>query len=281
MRRSFYSFTGEFQKQNVLSPYTLISDYTLFFLPHSGGLVQNSAHPSDATNKAVYEVLQACQKSSSSCSVLPQRAFSLEYRLVQTTSFPGVLLDALAGYYYLLSECGFQAKNVIVMGDSAGGLLSLALARYLRDEKVLEMMGGLALLSPWLDMSLSYASTLNASNITNKSTDYLTDSAVLSGVKHILCGMPRDAVHSPYLSPIALGSSIEPDLFEGFPKAIIFAGGLERSRDQIRDVARYYGDDKSVYFEEKDATHDYMALPFNDVECKRTAKRISDWMRKM
>lgn len=122
------------------------------FSSSSGGLVSHSGHPSDPTNKAVGKTLKECQKITSDATVLPQRALSLEYRLAGKTSFPGILLDVLAGYLYLLEECGFEAKNVIVMGDSAGALLALALARYLRDEKLLEQPGGLVLLSVSTEM---------------------------------------------------------------------------------------------------------------------------------
>lgn len=46
------------------------------------------------------------------------------------TAFPAQLLDLVASYAYLLSR-GFAAKNIIMIGDSSGGHLVLALSRYL------------------------------------------------------------------------------------------------------------------------------------------------------
>lgn len=56
----------------------------------------------------------------------------MNYRksLDKTTAFPASLLDALAGYQYLLS-LGFEPKNIMLCGDSAGANACLALARYL------------------------------------------------------------------------------------------------------------------------------------------------------
>lgn len=77
---------------------------------------------------------------------LCKRAFSLDYRLCvpgrpEIGSFPAPLLDALAGYRYLVRECNFDPENIIVAGDSAGGNLGLALCRYLRDERIDGMPG--------------------------------------------------------------------------------------------------------------------------------------------
>lgn len=96
--------------------------------------------------------------------------------------------------------------------------------------------------------------------------------------------MPRDSYFSQYLSPTSLGRTIDEDLFSDFPRALFFAGGLERARDQIRDAVRYYGvgigRENVTYYEEEFATHDWMALPFNEEESKRTAKRIAEWIGK-
>jgi hypothetical protein len=70
-----------------------------------------------------------------------RRSFSLDYRVCipghpERGSFPAALMDAVAGYHYLVKGCGFEEDNVVVVGDSAGGNLALALCRYLRDEDV-------------------------------------------------------------------------------------------------------------------------------------------------
>jgi len=76
----------------------------------------------------------------------PKRAYSdhpgttcsiSEYRLASTKPlpnahpFPTQLLDALAGYNYLVNVGGFEPKNIIVAGNSAGSNLAHALTQYL------------------------------------------------------------------------------------------------------------------------------------------------------
>lgn len=74
--------------------------------------------------------------TASSVSSLPpaDRAdmAAVNYRksLDKTSAFPASLLDALAGYQYLLS-LGFEPKNIMLCGDSAGANACLALSRYL------------------------------------------------------------------------------------------------------------------------------------------------------
>lgn len=81
----------------------------------SGGYACFSAHFSDDTTNSVRAILKAC------APVGVQRAFGIEYRVANLTPFPGIFADCLAGYVYLVRDCGFDPKNVILMGDSAGG----------------------------------------------------------------------------------------------------------------------------------------------------------------
>lgn len=60
------------------------------------------------------------------------RTFAPDYRLAPEHSFPAQLEDARASYLWLLEE-GIQAEQLVVIGDSAGGNLTLALMLALRD----------------------------------------------------------------------------------------------------------------------------------------------------
>lgn len=76
---------------------------------------------------------------------------SLDYRTAPKNRFPKALNDAIEGWELLL-KLGFPAEKIILVGDSAGGNLALALTMYLRDKKR-ELPGGMVLLSPWADMA--------------------------------------------------------------------------------------------------------------------------------
>lgn len=119
---------------------------------HGGAYWIGTAHEKDVTaavNTEILRYLDEIYKSGSAKSRPTNRctrSLSLDYRLCvphrpRLGSYPAALLDALAGYIYLIRYCGFKAKNIIVAGDSAGGNLALALCRYLRDEKVEDVPG--------------------------------------------------------------------------------------------------------------------------------------------
>jgi hypothetical protein len=64
----------------------------------------------------------------------------------------------LHGYLRLLAPpLSIPPENIVIMGDSAGGGLSLALCLYLRDEGY-KLPAGLVLMSPWVDLTMSCGS---------------------------------------------------------------------------------------------------------------------------
>lgn len=79
----------------------------------------------------------------------------LDYRLAPENVFPAALDDACDGWEYLTKK--YDPKKIIVVGDSAGGNLSLALAMKLRDQKK-PLMKAMILMSPWTDLTDSGAS---------------------------------------------------------------------------------------------------------------------------
>ncbi|WP_264928588.1 alpha/beta hydrolase fold domain-containing protein [Paenibacillus sp. LS1] len=62
-------------------------------------------------------------------------------------------IESVLSIYKQLLEIA-EPENIVLMGDSAGGGLSLAFAQYL-SEKGLPQPGNIILLSPWLDITLS------------------------------------------------------------------------------------------------------------------------------
>ena len=59
-------------------------------------------------------------------------ALAVDYRLAPEYPFPAALEDCLAAYHWLVN-CGLHSHQIVLVGDSAGGNLALALLLALRD----------------------------------------------------------------------------------------------------------------------------------------------------
>lgn len=75
------------------------------------------------------------------------------YRLAPEAVYPTQLNDALKAWDYLML-LGYGAKDVILIGDSAGGNLALSLTLNLKETGRI-LPGAIVLFSPWTDMTLS------------------------------------------------------------------------------------------------------------------------------
>lgn len=107
---------------------------------HGGGYVTGSPR----THRALAAHLAAATRAP---------VYVLDYRLAPEHPYPAALDDATDAYQALLAQ-GHGPQNPSLVGDSAGGGLALALALRLR-ARSLPPPGALALLSPWLDLTLS------------------------------------------------------------------------------------------------------------------------------
>jgi acetyl esterase/lipase len=165
----------------------------------------------------------------------PSRALAVDYRLTGEATFPAILADALASWIYLVRIQRFEPKNIVFLGDSAGGNLALALLRYIRDERPLWDELGLdrdspigdsvILSSPWIDVSGSFFTAGPSSSGSRfAGIDYLTKGGLEKAGLHLVRGLPVSALHSKWISPVTTERDLEDDLFDGFPRALLFYG---------------------------------------------------------
>lgn len=266
---------------------------------HGGAFIMLSARPSDITTNIPRGVLEYTNTM--------RRAFCLEYRpstsapYPAANPFPAALLDAVAGYNYLVNELGFSPANITVQGDSAGGNLAHALTRYLveyrgsEDIKLPAPPGSLILLSPWADLGSSH-DVPGASSLKLRSSDILRvdefpGSFIDYGKRSYVGPHGAHAAEvNRYISPASLHPSMAKISFEGFPRTFIMAGGAEVLLDRIRvlkdrmviqlgsgDGVRE-GEGKVKYYEAKDGVHDYLLFTWHEPERGETLKEIARWL---
>lgn len=92
------------------------------------------------------------------CNSLNARALVVDYRLSPEHAYPSASDDCITAYKWLLEE-GFDPKDIVIAGDSAGGNLVLNTLLRIKDEN-LELPVCAVLISPFLDLTLSGRSVL-------------------------------------------------------------------------------------------------------------------------
>lgn len=146
----------------------------------------------------------------------------LNYRFYPEAKHPAALEDAAVAYQKLL-DIGIAAENIVVMGDSAGGNLALALALYLREHDIAEP-GALVLYSPWGDAGQLPTRVINKEkDVILGERNTVMYSAVMNNNYYF-----RDAdLKDSYVSPVYAD-------FAGLPPMLIIAGGQELFVDDCR-----------------------------------------------
>ncbi|MBN1819306.1 MAG: alpha/beta hydrolase fold domain-containing protein, partial [Prolixibacteraceae bacterium] len=79
--------------------------------------------------------------------------FLYEYRLAPEFQFPAAVDDSVMAYNFLLDK-GFNPENILVVGESAGGGLTLALLLALKEKNIPLPVAAVAI-SPWTDLTCS------------------------------------------------------------------------------------------------------------------------------
>ena len=224
------------------------------------------------------------------------RLFALEYRNSSSAPFhvanpfPAALIDAITGYNYLVSEVGFEPKNIIIIGDSAGGHLGLCLLRYLVETSVLPVPGAFIGHSPLCDLTSSHLAIKNSS--LEFETDILTrlDKGFFEWAWISFAGpLHEDPVDgptkNPYLSPASLDSDIESTIsFKRFPDTFLIFGGAERMRDDVRTLKQRFvrdlGEEKVTVYEAPDGVHDFLLFSWHEPERMEGFTLLGRWVDK-
>lgn len=129
------------------------------------------------------------------CTRTGARALMVYYRLAPEYPFPACLNDSMLAYKWLLDE-GYQAENIIIAGDSAGGGLTLSSLLAIRDQGLPIPAGGL-MLSPLLD-----AGDMSASRWKNANTDAMLPASWQRAINPRPMIIGEGDPEDPYISPI-------------------------------------------------------------------------------
>lgn len=194
---------------------------------------------------------------------LRARTFAINYRLAPRHPFPAALEDALTSYRWLLDH-GVDPRSIVVMGDSAGGGLTVALLVAARDEG-LPLPAAAVCLSPWTDLT-----TTGGTMESNAPTDYLPANKIPTAVAMVVGGAdPAD----PRVSVI------NADL-TGLPPLQVFAGGNEVLLDSITAfVAKAEASGVEVDFViEPHMYHDWLTVLPGGVSSMLTMERITEFV---
>lgn len=149
------------------------------------------------------------------------KVLAINYRQQPQHEHPAPIEDAVLAYQWILEQ-GYEPKNVIFAGDSAGGNLTLTSMLQLREQGI-GLPGGAICISPWADLSNSVDSLKD-----NAKSEAMIHPRTLKAIAKAYVGDndPKD----PLLSPI-YGE------FEGFPPMLIYVGSTELLRDGATIVA--------------------------------------------
>jgi len=196
---------------------------------------------------------------------LKMRVLSVDYRLAPEHPHPAPLEDSTKAYKWLLAE-GFESKNIILAGDSAGGNLTLATLIKLRDDGI-SLPAGAVCFSP----NTEYIGT-SKTFFKNAETDpFLADIGEFWWREAHLEGVDPN---NPYASPLLA------DL-EGLPPLLLQASTNEMLYDHsTRFASKAKAAGVDVILETwDDMIHVFQAFPFP--ESKEAIANINKFIQKL
>ena len=179
-----------------------------------------SAHPDSSTSNLSRGLVQHSSKL--------ERVLSVDYRLSAAlpdspvNPFPAAVLDCLAAYQYLVKDLGFEAKNITIAGDSAGGNIAFALVRHLVESGLsgLPPPGRLLSCSAWLDLSQSHNHP-DSSLRRNRKKDILGMGPEYPRAAYLGPLDIEEAKTNRYISPVSPHFDDARELFKGFPRTYV------------------------------------------------------------
>ncbi|MHA2182164.1 MAG: alpha/beta hydrolase [Promethearchaeota archaeon] len=156
------------------------------------------------------------------CKKLHLNAYSINYRLAPEDPYPAGLDDAFYAYKWLLEEKSIPAEKIIIMGDSAGGGLALALLHRIGIQNLPQPKAAICL-SPWTDLTLT-SETMKTK--VDEDVFFNMENMETSAIAYRQTESPKN----PEISPIFAD-------FKGFPPIFLQVGTREMLLDDSLVIA--------------------------------------------
>ncbi|HOH70175.1 MAG TPA: alpha/beta hydrolase [Sedimentibacter sp.] len=216
------------------------SDFPVLLFFHGGGWVTGNI---DSYNKVCINMARLTD-----CKVV-----SVDYRLAPENPFPAGLEDCYNAAKAFITNDVINDKEVILIGDSAGGNLAAALSLLAKERKEFAVNKQI----------LIYPSTYNDhtdkspfKSVMENGTDYLLTSKRIRDYMDLYKSREED-VYSPYFAPL-LSNDLSMQ-----PRTLIITAEYDPLRDEGEEYGRKLreaGNYVEIY-RIKDALHGFFALP--------------------
>jgi acetyl esterase/lipase len=192
----------------------------------------------------------------------------VNYRLAPQNPYPCGLIDTVSGFLYLIQK--FQPSKIVLVGDSAGGGMTLAVCQVLRD-MVKPLPQGAVLLSPWVDLTHSCPSFHE-----HHDSDYLPQMKDKRIGTRLHYYTENRYLTEPYVSPLFATN------LNDLPPLLIQVGSCEKLFDEVVEFcqkAQNAHSPPAIVLEVfEDHVHVFQALMFCNASIN-AFKRICDWIK--
>ncbi|HMY23146.1 MAG TPA: alpha/beta hydrolase [Chitinophagales bacterium] len=192
------------------TPDGYIKSKTILYL-HGGGYVVGSYN--------THRALIARIARAAACKTL-----AINYRKAPEHHYPLAIEDALNTYKQMIAD-GYE--NIFIMGDSAGGGLTLALLQLIKKHQ-LPKAAGSVLLSPWTDLTMSGDSIRTKKDVDPLITPQLIE---IFAKRYFAEADPKDPLISPLFADVS-----------DFPPTLIQVGTNEVLLDDSTRLAKKMND---------------------------------------
>ncbi len=186
------------------------------------------------------------------------KVFSPIYSLAPRKPFPNALNEVVRLYQYILSQ-GYEAQNIVITGDSAGGGLAIATTLYLRDHQI-PLPKALITMSAWTNLAMD-----GKSHIENRTLDPLFGEGTIP--LNVKAYTKDFDLRDPYISPKYGDYSVFTDM-------LMFVGGDELIESDTLDVAEKAKENNEVIVHDFEGMFHVFPLGFNLMASSREAWNI-------